>query len=49
MWAFDTATDLIITSDEGLQQTGTQMHQIPTYVTSVPNGTEKVFSHFSLA
>ncbi len=28
--------------DEGLEKTGTQMSQIPTYVTSVPNGTEKV-------
>ena len=28
--------------DEGLQKTGTAMSQIPTYVTSVPNGTEKV-------
>lgn len=27
--------------DEGLQQTGTSMSQIPTYVTAVPNGTEK--------
>lgn len=28
--------------DEGLQETGKSMSQIPTYVTSVPNGTEKV-------
>ncbi|KAL9103926.1 MAG: hypothetical protein Q9163_001074 [Psora crenata] len=27
--------------DEGLQKTGTSMSQIPTYVTAVPNGTEK--------
>lgn len=27
--------------DEGLQETGTTMSQIPTYVTAVPNGTEK--------
>ncbi|KAI4192704.1 MAG: hypothetical protein LQ346_004196 [Caloplaca aetnensis] len=27
--------------DEGLQETGKSMSQIPTYVTSVPNGTEK--------
>lgn len=27
--------------DEGLQQKGTSMSQIPTYVTAVPNGTEK--------
>ena len=36
--------------DEGLQKTGTSMSQIPTYVTAVPNGTEKVnsscWSHF---
>jgi hexokinase len=29
-------------SDEGLQKSGTTMSQIPTYVTAVPNGTEKV-------
>jgi hexokinase len=28
--------------DEGLEKTGTEMSQIPTYVTAVPNGTEKV-------
>lgn len=28
--------------DEGLQKDGTHMSQIPTYVTAVPNGTEKV-------
>lgn len=28
--------------DEGLKKTGTEMSQIPTYVTAVPNGTEKV-------
>ncbi|KAG9185347.1 hexokinase [Alternaria panax] len=27
--------------DEGLEKTGTEMSQIPTYVTAVPNGTEK--------
>ncbi|KAL8797635.1 MAG: hypothetical protein Q9182_007155 [Xanthomendoza sp. 2 TL-2023] len=27
--------------DEGLQESGKSMNQIPTYVTSVPNGTEK--------
>lgn len=27
---------------EGLGKTGTHISQIPTYVTSVPNGTEKV-------
>jgi len=27
---------------EGLEKQGTMMSQIPTYVTSVPNGTEKV-------
>ncbi|KAF2499580.1 hypothetical protein BU16DRAFT_557897 [Lophium mytilinum] len=27
--------------DEGLQKDGTEMSQIPTYVTAVPNGTEK--------
>lgn len=28
--------------DEGLHKTGSDMSQIPTYVTAVPNGTEKV-------
>jgi hexokinase len=28
--------------DEGLQKDGTSLSQIPTYVTAVPNGTEKV-------
>jgi hypothetical protein len=28
--------------DEGLEKQGTMMSQIPTYVTNVPNGTEKV-------
>ena len=28
--------------EEGLGKQGTSMAQIPTYVTSVPNGTEKV-------
>lgn len=27
---------------EGLERTGGHISQIPTYVTSVPNGTEKV-------
>lgn len=30
--------------DEGLGKRGTHMSQIPTYVTAVPNGTEKVES-----
>ena len=30
-------------TDEGLQKSGTTMSQIPTYVTAVPNGTEKVW------
>lgn len=30
---------------EGLQKDGTSISQIPTYVTAVPNGTEKVGSH----
>ena len=29
-------------TDEGLAKDGTTMSQIPTYVTGVPNGTEKV-------
>ena len=29
--------------DEGLRKDGTSLSQIPTYVTGVPNGTEKVF------
>lgn len=29
-------------ADEGLKENGTTMSQIPTYVTAVPNGTEKV-------
>lgn len=34
---------------EGLEKQGAQMSQIPTYVTSVPNGTEKVhISHLTL-
>jgi len=28
--------------EEGLEKQGTSLSQIPTYVTSVPNGTEKV-------
>ncbi len=31
---------------EGLEKDGTSLSQIPTYVTAVPNGTEKVsFGH----
>jgi hexokinase len=33
---------LITLLDEGLKKDGTSLSQIPTYVTSVPNGTEKV-------
>jgi hypothetical protein len=29
-------------ADEGLAKNDTTMSQIPTYVTAVPNGTEKV-------
>ena len=29
-------------ADEGLQKNATTLSQIPTYVTGVPNGTEKV-------
>lgn len=32
--------------DEGLEKQGTTMSQIPSYVTAVPNGTEKVPLHF---
>jgi hexokinase len=37
--------------DEGLQKEGTSISQIPTYVTGVPNGTEKVSfaSHHMIA
>lgn len=35
---------LIAYTDEGLEKTGATMSQIPTYVTAVPNGTEKVSS-----
>ncbi|KAJ2991863.1 hypothetical protein NUW58_g2365 [Xylaria curta] len=31
--------------NEGLRKDGTSISQIPTYVTGVPNGTEKVLSH----
>jgi hexokinase len=31
----------IFSSEEGLQKVGSTMSQIPTYVTAVPNGTEK--------
>lgn len=34
----------LTTADEGLQSDGTELSQIPTYVTAVPNGTEKVWS-----
>ena len=30
--------------DEGLEKQGTMLSQIPTYVTAVPNGTEKVYN-----
>ncbi len=33
--------------DEGLQKDGTSLSQIPTYVTGVPNGTEKVPTHLA--
>lgn len=33
-------------TEEGLENHGTELSQIPTYVTAVPNGTEKVsYSH----
>ena len=32
--------------DEGLEQQGTMMSQIPSYVTAVPNGTEKVLTRW---
>ena len=35
-------TEFIRQMDEGLATQGTEMSQIPTYVTNVPNGTEKV-------
>jgi len=35
-------TEYIRQSDEGLTQENTTLSQIPTFVTSVPNGTEKV-------
>lgn len=38
-----------IPTDEGLQETGKSMSQIPTYVTAVPNGTEKVDPFHELA
>lgn len=34
--------------EEGLEKQGTPLSQIPTYVTSVPNGTEKVGRQFNL-
>lgn len=36
------SAELLSPSDEGLQQPGTTLSQIPTYVTDVPRGTEKV-------
>jgi hexokinase len=58
---FDYSTDEVNKSvkefirqmEEGLEKQGTTMAQIPTYVTAVPNGTEKVggfmqFSHLRL-
>lgn len=35
-------------SNEGLAQENTTLSQIPTFVTAVPNGTEKVWDQFSL-
>jgi hypothetical protein len=35
--------------DEGLHKEGTSLQQIPTYVTGVPNGTEKVIFYPHLA
>lgn len=35
--------------DEGLSQEHTTLSQIPTFVTSVPNGTEKVRTYFAPA
>lgn len=35
-------TELLSPTDEGLRQDGTYLSQIPTYVTDVPRGTEKV-------
>lgn len=34
-------------SNEGLEKENTTLSQIPTFVTAVPNGTEKVPSHCS--
>lgn len=36
------ANILFFQTDEGLSKDGTSLQQIPTYVTGVPNGTEKV-------
>lgn len=36
------ADPALLPLDEGLEKDGTSMSQIPTYVTGVPNGTEKV-------
>jgi len=33
----------LLSAEEGLQNVGSTMSQIPTYVTAVPNGTEKVW------
>lgn len=40
--SYTTALMLTTIPDEGLEKEGTSMSQIPTYVTGVPNGTEKV-------
>lgn len=34
--------EFLLEMEEGLQKDGQTMSQIPTYVTAVPNGTEKV-------
>ena len=39
--------EFIAQMEEGLEKQGTQISQIPTYVTSVPNGTEKVYFHLT--
>ena len=35
-------TDITVFTGEGLEKNGASLSQIPTYVTGVPNGTEKV-------
>ena len=37
-----TVAEFVAQMDEGLKKNGTNMSQIPTFVTAVPNGTEKV-------